>query len=297
MKYRLLGNSGLRVPELSFGCMSLEKASTTNATNLIHEALDKGISLFDTADLYQKGKNEELLGAALKGLRSKALIATKVGNQWRPDGSGWDWNPRKDYILKACDESLKRLQTDTIDLYQLHGGTIADPIDEAIEAFELLKQQGKIREYGISSIRPNVIREYVNRSAIASVMLQYSLLDRRPEENMLSLLSEHNKGVLVRGALAQGLLIDKPAKEYTGHSKEAVAQVQQWVREIASEGFTPLQLALNYVLSNPAVSTVVAGMHNSGQLNELLAALEPVLPMRIAALGEQVVPVFYAEHR
>lgn len=297
MKYRLLGDSGLRVPELSFGCMSLEKTTTREATNLIHEALDKGISLFDTADVYQKGKNEELLGAALKGLRSKALVATKVGNQWRPDGSGLDWNPRKEYILKACEESLKRLQADTIDLYQLHGGTLEDPMEEIIEAFELLKQQGKIRHYGISSIRPNVIREYVNRSAIASVMLQYSLLDRRPEENVLSLLNKHHKGVLVRGALAQGLLIDKPAKEYTGHSKNAVTQVQQGVQQSASDGFTPLQLALNYVLSNPAVSTVVAGMHNSKQLNGLLAALEPVPSTRIAALAEQVVPLFYTEHR
>jgi aryl-alcohol dehydrogenase-like predicted oxidoreductase len=87
----------------------------------------------------------------------KVIIATKVGNQWRADGSGWDWNPNKDYIISAVEQSLKRLQTDYIDLYQLHGGTMEDPIDETIEAFEQLQKQGKIRYYGISSIRPTVI--------------------------------------------------------------------------------------------------------------------------------------------
>src|SRR6202034_3432729 len=96
--------------------------------------------------------------------------------------------------------------TDYIDLYQLHGGTIDDPIDETIEAFELLQQQGKIRYYGISSIRPNVISEYVQRSNIISVMMQYSLLDRRPEESCLQLLQQNNIGVLARGSVAGGLL-------------------------------------------------------------------------------------------
>ena len=99
-----------------------------------------------------------------------------------PDGTG---TLQKNIFSSAVDQSLKRLQTDYIDLYQLHGGTIEDPIDEMIEAFETLKAAGKIRYYGISSIRPNVIREYVKRSSIVSVMMQYSLLDRRPEEEML----------------------------------------------------------------------------------------------------------------
>src|SRR4029079_841005 len=125
-------------------------------------------------------------------------------NQWKNDGDGWTWNPRKEYILTAIDQSLKRLHTNYIDLYQLHGGTIDDPIDETIEAFELLKKQGKILHYGISSIRPNVIREYVKRSAIVSVMMQYSLADRRPEEAILDLLKQNNISVLARGVLAQG---------------------------------------------------------------------------------------------
>ena len=147
--------------------------------------------------------NEVSVGKALKEKRNEIILATKVGNQWREDGKAWDWNPRKEYILKAVNESLTRLRTDSIDLYQLHGGTIEDPIDEIIDTFEILKEQGKIRFYGISSIRPNVIREYIKRSSITSVMMQYSLIDRRPEESCLDLLKENNIGVLVRGSLAQ----------------------------------------------------------------------------------------------
>src|SRR5258707_726355 len=100
MRYRSLGNSPLRVSEIGFGCMSLGEEGPA-ATALIDQALDKGINFFDTADLYQQGRNETLIGKALKKKRSEVIIATKVGNQWRSDGSGWDWNPGKAYILNA----------------------------------------------------------------------------------------------------------------------------------------------------------------------------------------------------
>ncbi len=186
MKYKQLGRSDLSISEVSFGCMSLGTDHQENQ-RLLSSAIDRGINFFDTADIYQNGFNEVTVGNALKSVRSKVHIASKVGNQLRSDGNGWDWNPTKKYILTCIDETLKRLQTDYLDLYQLHGGTMDDPIDETIEAFELLVTQGKIRFYGISSIRPNVIREYVKRSSISSVMMQYSLLDRRPEEECLEL--------------------------------------------------------------------------------------------------------------
>ena len=173
MHYCSLRSSGIKVSEIGFGCMSLAANSEKDNIDLIHRAKESGINYLDTADLYDKGMSEIAVGKAIKKMRSKIILATKAGNQWRSDGTGWDWNPRKDYILQAADKSLRRLQTDYIDLYQLHGGTIDDPIDETIEAFEQLKQQGKIREYGISSIRPNVIREYIKKSSIVSVMMQY----------------------------------------------------------------------------------------------------------------------------
>ena len=160
MQYLQLGSSTLQVSRIAFGCMSLQQEP--GSIDVLQRAVALGINYFDTADLYDKGVNETLVGTALKGVRDKVVIATKVGNVWRPDGSGWDWNPSKQHILKSVDESLKRLQTDYIDLYQLHGGTLQDPIDESIEAFEQLVQQGKIRYYGISSIRPNVIREWIS---------------------------------------------------------------------------------------------------------------------------------------
>ena len=140
------------------------------------------------------------MGRAIKATRKDLkLLQPKVGNQWSAGGKNLEWNPRKEYILQAVEQTLRRLQTDYIDLYQLHGGTIADPIAETIDAFEILKKQGKIRYYGISSIRPDVIREYIRLSDMTSVMMQYGLLDRRPEETCLSLLQENNIGVLARG--------------------------------------------------------------------------------------------------
>ena len=132
--------------------------------------------------MIKAGTNLSLV-RALGARRKEVILATKVGNVWDKNGKTWHWNPSKKYILSAVEQSLKRLGTDYIDLYQLHGGTIEDPIDETIDAFETLVASGKIRYYGLSSIRPNVIRAYVKKSNITSVMLQYSLLDRRSEEH------------------------------------------------------------------------------------------------------------------
>lgn len=296
MEYRVLGTTGYSVSALSFGCMSLAGNTKEESVRLIEEAVARGINFFDTADLYEKGENEKLVGQALKPYRKDIFLATKAGNQWRADGSGWDWNPRRDYILSCAEQSLKRLQTDYIDLYQLHGGTMEDNIDETIDAFETLKQQGKIRHYGISSIRPNVTREYVTRSSIESVMLQYSLLDRRPEETVLGLLKENNKGVLVRGALAQGLLINKPAKEYLGYREEAVKQLQEAIRSL-TDRYTPQQIALQYVLRHPAVTSVAAGVRTLQQLEELLAALTPVEAAVLDQLSGCLPPLLYQQHR
>ncbi|MHC2993704.1 oxidoreductase [Pontibacter sp. HJ8] len=298
MKYNQLGKSDLTVSEVSFGCMSLGNDHTENAT-LLHRALDAGINFYDTADLYAKGENEVTVGKAFRGLREKVIIATKVGNQWRPDGSGWDWNPTKAYILQAVEASLQRLRTDHIDLYQLHGGTIEDPIDETIEAFEQLKQQGKIRHYGISSIRPNVIREYVSRSGIVSVMMQYSLLDRRPEETVLDLLQQHSIGILARGSLAQGLLAGKPAKSYLNYSPEVVRQAAEAVQKVAGTTRKAAEIAVRYTLEHRAVSTAVLGIRTSAQLDDALQASQaaPLTDQEVKALQASLPANRYEQHR
>ncbi|GEO04947.1 D-threo-aldose 1-dehydrogenase [Adhaeribacter aerolatus] len=298
LRYRNLGKSDVVVSEVSFGCMSLGEDQKQNHY-LLRQAIDQGINFFDTADLYQKGENEKSVGKALKEIRQQVVIATKVGNQWRPDGSGWDWNPSKAYILQAVEKSLQRLQTDYLDLYQLHGGTLDDPIDETIEAFELLKQQGKIRAYGISSIRPNVIREYIKRSHIQSVMMQYSLLDRRPEETCLNLLKENQISVLARGSLAQGLLAGKAPKTYLNYSPAEVAQAAAAVKSLAPKNGGAAAVAVKYVLQNPAVTAAVLGIRTEGQLQEAVQILNtPPLPNEeIFTLSQVLPPNIYEQHR
>lgn len=296
MQYKSLGKSELKISGIGFGCMSLKKEEKENI-QLLHTALEHGINYFDTADMYDKGQNEILVGKAFADRRDKVILATKVGNQWRADGSGWDWNPRKDYILREVENSLQRLRTDYIDLYQLHGGTIEDNIDETIEAFELLVQQGKIRYYGISSIRPNVIRQYVAKSNIVSVMMQYSLLDRRPEEMMLPYLKENNVGVLARGALASGLLMDKPAKEYLNYSKEEVASLATAVRQSSPADATTT--AIQYVLDNLAVTAAVVGIRTQPQLEKAIRAVdaEKVGVDILEKLKNVLPPLLYEQHR
>lgn len=250
--------------------MSLE-TNQEKVSNLIDTAIDLGINYFDTADLYQAGLNEERVGKALGSKRSQIILASKVGNQLRADGSGWDWNPRKEYILSAVEKTLKRLNTDYLDLYQLHGGTIEDPIDETIEAFETLKAQGKIRYYGISSIRPNVIREYVKRSSIVSVMMQYSLLDRRPEETCMALLAEHHISLLARGVLAGGLLVNKPSKEYLGYTAKEVESLQNQIKSLPIK---PDALAIQFALAKPVVASAVIGIRTLEQLEGAVRGVE-----------------------
>lgn len=293
-----LGRSGLQVSRIAFGCMSL-KGNTENNIALLQEAFESGINLFDTADLYEQGANEELVGKAFREKRGQVVIATKVGNQWRPDGSGWDWNPKKEYILQAAEASLRRLQTDYIDLYQLHGGTIDDPTDETIEAFELLKQQGKIRAYGISSIRPNVVRRWVGKAGIDSLMVQYSLLDRRPEEEILDLAYSGNIGVLVRGALAQGLLLGKPPKPYLEYGALVVDRAAQELAKVGTGARTLTGTALQFVFKHPAVTSAVVGIRTRQQLQEALAALEePPLGQDSYSQLRGVAPALtYQQHR
>jgi aryl-alcohol dehydrogenase-like predicted oxidoreductase len=295
MTYQNLGNSECKISRLGLGTMSLHDEA--QGISIIHQALDNGINYLDTADLYGRGASETMIGHALQGKRDKVVLATKVGNQWTEGKEGWSWNPNKSYILKAVEDSLRRLQTDYIDLYQLHGGTMEDPIEETIEAFELLKQSGKIRFYGISSIRPNVIRRWVELSNISSVMLQYSLLDRRPEESVLPLLQSKGISVMARGALAQGMLAGKLLKPVAGYTKEEVIAIVDIV--LADSSTPPTTTAIQYVADHHAITSVVLGVRTAEQLQEGLNAIKGWhLPEnRYQELAHFLPPNLYAEHR
>jgi 1-deoxyxylulose-5-phosphate synthase len=276
MKKNRLGRSDLWVSEIGFGCMSLP-SDQKEATKILHAALDSGVNFFDTADLYGRGENERLVGAALKSRRSDVIIATKVGNRWFDGVEGWTWDASGAYIRQAVRESLRRLNTDYIDLYQLHGGTLEDDIDEVISTFEDLQREGLIRYYGISSIRPNVIREYVKRSNIVSVMMQYSILDRRPEESILDVLRDHEIHVIARGPVAKGMLSEKvltnpPTEPYLDYQPNEIQELVTILSSLCNEHRSLSQLALRYALSHPAVATVIPGASKLEQLMENVGA-------------------------
>ncbi|MFJ7637096.1 aldo/keto reductase [Peribacillus sp. NPDC097225] len=301
MKKRRLGNSDLLVSEIGLGCMSLG-TDQKKAAEIVKAALHEGINYFDTADLYDFGVNEEIVGESLKPVRDQVYIATKVGNRWTENKEGWSWDPSGDYIKTAVKDSLKRLGTDYIDLYQLHGGTIEDNLEETIEAFEDLKKEGLIRYYGISSIRPNVIKAFVENSDIDSVMMQYSLLDRRPEEWM-PLLENKQVSIIARGPLAKGLLSEKMLNKasedgYLDYSYQALQDLLPQLKEKIS-GKKLNAVALQYVLSNQCVASAVAGASTVQQLREnCQAANSPSLSKDELDLLKQLTKASkYANHR
>ncbi|RKD24981.1 oxidoreductase [Ammoniphilus oxalaticus] len=278
MRKNRLGSSDLFVSEIGMGCMSLG-VEVEHGIRMIHQALASGINFLDTADLYDYGRNEEIVGKAIKGRRDEVILATKVGNRWNEQQDGWRWDPSKAYIKEAVKQSLRRLSTDYIDLYQLHGGTIDDPFEETIEAFEELKQEGLIRAYGISSLRPNVIRSFVAQANIVSVMLPYSILDRRPEEELLALLERHEISVIARGPLAKGYLSERVLQEADGtgfldYTYEEIRQLITRMKGLSNNERSLSQLALRYPLGHGAVATVIPGASQPTQLASNAAAAQ-----------------------
>lgn len=270
------------------------------ADNIIQVALENGINYFDTADLYNKGENEKIVGNALKSNRQNIILATKVGNRLNNSGDGWSWDPTKEWITDAVHASLKRLQTDYIDVYQLHGGTMEDNVEEVIDTMESLQKEGLIREYGISSIRPNVIDRFLRKSNAVSVMMQYSLLDRRPEE-WFSLLEDHQASLFTRGTVAKGLLTadglnraikTKENLRYTQKDLvDTIEKLQTLEAPIAS-------IALQFVLQRKVTGSLIIGASNSEQLLESIEAYKQQVPDTILLEAAEITKQdVYMEHR
>ena len=276
MNFRQLGASDFTISELSLGCMSLP-LDEASAAPILHAALEAGINYFDTADLYNKGANEALIGKLLKPHRQEIYIASKVGNKFTADAEGWSWDSSRAHIEKSVKESLTRLQTDYLDLYQLHGGTLDDHFEEIIDTFEGLKKAGYIREYGISSIRPNVFVPFSTSNAV-STMMQYNLLDRCAEE-YFDTLQANGVSVVTRGSVAKGLLTanwQQKLNDYMSYSKE---ELESLLNTLSSYGSLHA-LALAFNLQHSAVASTVIGASNVQQLQQSINAYH-ARPLRI----------------
>ncbi|MGX9133773.1 aldo/keto reductase [Rummeliibacillus sp. JY-2-4R] len=277
MKKRQLGSSDLHISEISLGCMSLP-TDVHDASYIMDAALDFGINYFDTADLYNHGLNEEMIGKLLKEKRQDIILATKVGNVWDSSADTWHWDASKSHIKKGIKESLRRLETDYVDLYQLHGGTSEDNWDEVIEAFEELKKDGLIREYGISSIRPNVLKRFLPTSHAVSVMMQYSLLDRRPEE-WLDFIGNQGASVVTRGSVAKGLLTDEwqtRLSKTNGYLTYSQDELKETLSQLFEHTSSIHALALKTILRHQTIASAVVGASSKEQLVKTISAYESI---------------------
>ncbi|MCR8851738.1 aldo/keto reductase [Lysinibacillus fusiformis] len=275
MKKRKLGTSELFISEISLGGMSLSTDKGQAAT-IVDMALDAGINYIDTADLYEFGANEEIIGAALGKRRQEIILATKVGNRWTEGVEGWHWDASPSYIKQAIHASLKRLGTDYIDVYQLHGGTIEDDWDGIIDTFESLKKEGLIREYGISSIRPNVLQRFLPASSAKSVMMQYSALDRRPEE-WFDFIANEGASVVTRGTVAKGLLTNswqQRLQRVNGFNNYSSEELTTTLTNLASQYNDLHALALAFNLKEYTIASTVIGASSQEQLAQTLSAYE-----------------------
>ncbi len=291
MQYRTLGKTGWNVSAVSMGCWGIGgqwgPVEEKQALDTISAALDAGVNLFDTADGYGCGQSEIYTGKALKSKRSEVYIATKVGNWGRRQGDPLGYKTIYS-IINCCHASLYRLDTDYIDLYQCHIGTPEHP-EIFVEAFELLKKEGKIRHYAISTNDLNSLKALNSEGACASCQINYSLFNRRPENDILPYCLDNNIGVLLRGPIAQGLLADK----FTADTRFEDSVRDHWnpggsqrddflakldkvaaLRELVPEGMNMVNFALRFTLANPAVTCPIPGMKTPEQAKQNATAAD-----------------------
>jgi aryl-alcohol dehydrogenase-like predicted oxidoreductase len=294
MRTRLLGSQGLAVSALGLGCMGMSEfygtGSEAESIATIHRALDLGITFLDTADMYGPFTNERLVGRAIRGRRDQAIVATKFGNERRPDGSWVGINGRPDYVRQACDASLERLGIDRIDLYYQHRVDTAVPIEDTVGAMAELVRAGKVRCLGLSEAAPATIRRAHAIHPIAALQTEYSLWTRDVEQNaVLATVRELGIGFVAYSPLGRGFLTgrfqrdeDLPADDYRRNSPRFQAanfarnlDLLRAVERLAGEKrVSPSQLALAWVLAQGQDIVPIPGTKRVRYLEENAAAAD-----------------------
>ncbi|WP_381405480.1 aldo/keto reductase [Staphylococcus epidermidis] len=293
--------SGIEISELGLGCMSLG-TDYKKAQPIIESAIDHGITYFDTADIYDQGVNEEIVGKALKKYQNRddIVIGTKVGNRLTDDGH-MTWDPSKKHIKESVKGSLKRLGLNHLDLYQLHGGTIDNPLDETISAFDELKQEGYIRAYGISSIRPNVIDYYLKNSQIETLMSQFNLIDNRPE-SLINDVHDKQVKILARGPVFKGLLTSKSVDVIDEKFENGVLDYTQdelgsTIASIKELESNLTALSFKYLTSHDAMGSIIVGASNVEQLEENVRNYYKEISLdQIKSARNRVKDIEYTQH-
>ncbi len=295
MERRALGQDGPPVSVLSFGAMTfgagqppITTVDERDAARMVGRALDAGVNLFDTADVYGNGTSEEILGRVLRGRRDDVLIATKVGfGSHAPGALSYD------NVIAGCEGSLRRLGTDRIDLYQLHRPDRTTPLEETMRALDDLVTRGLVRDIGTSNYRAwetagAVERQRaLDRRAFTSAQLYYSLVGRDVEHELLPQCRATGVGVLVWSPLAGGLLTGRYADGGEGRRTTftfppvdgdvADRAVAALAAIAAAHGVSPARVALAWVMARPGVTSVIVGASTIEQLDDNLAAADLVL--------------------
>jgi aryl-alcohol dehydrogenase-like predicted oxidoreductase len=292
MQYRKLGNSDLQVSAIGLGCMSMSgtygKSDDAQSIDVVHRALDLGVTFIDSSDMYGWGHNEELLGRALKGRRSQAVLTTKFGQVQSADGKGNLVDGSPAYVRRACDASLKRLGVDVIDLYYQHRVDPKVPIEETVGAMSRLVDEGKVRYLGLSEAAPATIRRGHAAHPLSAVQSEYSLLYRNPAEETLPTCRELGITYVAYSPLGRGFLTgriqdqsDLPADDRRrqhprfqdknfDHNLALIHRIEQVAKE---KGVTAGQLTLAWLLAQRDDILPIPGTKRRSYLEENLGAL------------------------
>ncbi len=293
MQMRHLGTSGPLVSALGLGCMGMSEfygpADEAQSIATLHRALDLGVNLLDTADMYGAGDNEELLGRALRGRRSQVVLATKFGNVRGPDRSFAGVNGRPEYVRQACDASLRRLKLDVIDLYYQHRVDPQVPIEDTVGAMADLVRAGKVRWLGLSEAAPATLRRAHQVHPIAALQTEYSLWSRDPEGELLDTVRELGIAFVAYSPLGRGFLTGAIRKQddlspgdwrlhsprFQADAMAANLHLADTLRDMAAErGCTAAQLALAWLLAQGDDIIPIPGTRRISRLEENLGALK-----------------------